>query len=62
MNISSSVPDISPNPQPRPFSRGEKGGQYFLSPLGREVRSEGTEGSGVRAMARPYTLRRHCHS
>jgi|GEM_PF-2496044 len=32
----------APVPHPRPFSRREKGGKCFLSPCGREVRSEGT--------------------
>ncbi len=51
-----------PVPHPRPFSRREKGGNCFLSPSGREVRSEGagidskaSAGSGRRRGARHAT-------
>ena len=40
----------APIPHPRPFSRKEKGGSSFLSPVGREVRSEGT-GDATKAIA-----------
>jgi len=45
MTAAKPIPTLAlPFPHPRPFSRKEKGGSSFLSPSGREVRSEGWKG------------------
>src|SRR5688572_18818274 len=43
----------SPLPHPMPFSRVEKGISSLLSPLGREVGSEGSRDQRVRGCRRP---------